>query len=55
MPTSSGIGERAAEAVEERVEVREVEEHLRHRELRAGLELRLEALELERRGRPPTG
>ena len=47
IPTSSGIGERAAEAVEERVEVLEVEEHLRHRELRSGLELALEAVELE--------
>ena len=36
----------AAEPLEERVEVRDVEEHLRHRELRARVELALEALEL---------
>ena len=38
---------RAAEPLEEAVEVREVEDDLRHRELRACLELLLEALELD--------
>ena len=38
---------RPAEPVEERLEVDKVEEHLRHRELGACLELRLETLELE--------
>ena len=38
---------RPAEPLEERFEVREVEEDLRHRELRSRLELAFEALELE--------
>ena len=37
----------AAEPLEERVEVRDVEQHLRHRELRARFELALEAVELD--------
>ena len=37
----------AAEPLEERVEVGDVEQHLRHRELRAGLELAREAVELD--------
>src|ERR687895_551980 len=40
-------GRLAAEAIEEPVEVLEVEDELRHRELRAVLDLPLEAVELE--------
>ena len=47
MPTSSGIGDAAAEQVEQAVEVLEVEDHLRHRERCAGVQLLPEALELE--------
>ena len=54
-PTSSGIGERPPKCARNASRYVEVEEDLRHRELRARLELALEALELERRGRRRSG
>ena len=43
-PDKEGDRTRAAEPLEERLEVGEVEEHLGHRELRPSLELLVEAL-----------